>query len=62
MSTALTKPVSRVTPNRYRGRAVMLTVAPAGGSVPETLVELRLKGQRTGYVLAVSDLYRLGAL
>lgn len=62
MSTALTKPVCRVTPNRYSGRQIILTIAPAGGAQAETILELRLKGTRTGYTLALSDLYRLGAL
>lgn len=62
MPTELTKPVTRVTRNTYRSKPVILTVAPAGGSQTETLLELRLKGERTGYVVAVSDIYRLAAL
>lgn len=59
--TKLITPVSRETKKQYQGRPVIVTLAPAGSN-PEALVALRLKGQRTQYVLTVSDLYRLGAL
>ena len=59
--TALTKPISRLTAKRYVSRQVIVTIAPAG-SQDEALIELRLKGTRTGYVCALSDLYRVAAL
>ena len=60
--TRLTKPVTRLTPNVYNGEPIALTIAPAGGSQHETLIELRLKGRRTGYVVALSDVYRMAAM
>lgn len=59
--TPLTKPVSRVTSKTYRNRPVVVTLAPAG-SQSEALIELRLLGERTRYVVALSDLYRMAAL
>lgn len=59
--TKLTKPVQRETAKHYGSRAVIVTLAPAG-SQSEALIGLRLKGTRTSYVLALSDLYRLGAV
>jgi hypothetical protein len=61
MPTKLRKPVRRETANRYRGKPVVLTIAPAG-SQTETLLQLRLKGERTAYVVALSDVYRLAAM
>lgn len=60
--TPLTKPVSRLTQKRISGKAVVLTIAPAGGTQEEVLIGLRLKGQRTQYVCALSDVYRMAAL
>lgn len=62
MATKLTKPVSRETAKAYAGRNVIITIAPAGGSQAEALIGLRLKGKRTQYVCALSDLYRMAAL
>jgi hypothetical protein len=58
--TKLTKPVERETANTYRSRSVVVTLAPAGDG--ETLIGLRLKGERTQYVCALSDIYRMAAL
>ncbi len=59
--TKLLSPVSRETAKSYGNRPVIVTIAPAG-SQNEALIGLRLKGQRTGFVVALSDIYRLGAL
>ena len=59
--TKLTKPVSRETTRSVGTRPIILTVAPSG-SQNETLIGLRLKGRRTQYVVALSDLYRMAAL
>lgn len=59
--TKLTKPIARETNCRYSGRPVIVTLAPAG-SQNEALIGLHLKGQRTQYVMALSDAYRLAAL
>ncbi len=59
--TKLTKPVARETAKRIGARAVIITLAPAG-SQSEALLGLRLKGKRTQYVCALSDVYRLAAL
>lgn len=61
MPTLLTKPVTRETARLERSRAVIITIAPAG-SQNESLIGLRLKGKRTQYVVAVSDIYRCAAL
>lgn len=60
--TKLTKPVSRETNKVYGTRNVVVTIAPAGGSQTEVLIGLRLKGRRTQYVCALSDVYRMAAL
>ena len=59
--THLTKPVSRVTNKRVGTREVIVTLAPAGAQA-EALIGLRLKGKRTQYVCALSDVYRMAAL
>lgn len=59
--TPLTKPISRETRKRYGKRTVIVTLAPAG-SQEEALIGLRLKGKRTQYVCALSDVYRIAAL
>ena len=59
--TKLTKPVSRETAKTYGIRTVIVTLAPAG-SQNEALIGLRLKGTRTQYVVALSDVYRMAAL
>jgi len=59
--TKLLKPVSRETAKRYGSRNVIVTLAPAG-SQSEALIGLRLKGKRTQYVCALSDIYRMAAL
>ena len=61
MATKLSTPVSRETANKYHGRPVIVTLAPAG-SLSETLLGLRLKGKRTQYVLTLSDCYRMAAM
>lgn len=61
MATELNTPVRRETKKVFSGRNVIITLAPAG-SQPEALVGLRLKGTRTQYVVAVSDLYRTAAM
>lgn len=57
----LKKPISRETSRKYNGRAVIVTLAPAG-SQNEALIGLRLKGTRTQYVVALSDIYRVAAM
>jgi len=59
--TKLTKPISRETNRAVGSRPIIITVAPAR-SQNETLIGLRLKGQRTQYVCALSDIYRMAAL
>lgn len=59
--TTLNKPVRRVTARSVSGREIIVTLAPAG-SQPEALIGLRLRGKRTQYVVALSDLYRQAAL
>jgi hypothetical protein len=59
--TKLTKPISRETDKRYGNRNVIVTLSPAG-SQSEALIGLRLKGRRTQYVCALSDVYRMAAL
>lgn len=59
--TKLTKPVQRETGKAYGSRNVIVTLAPAG-SQNEALIGFRLKGKRTQYVCALSDVYRLAAL
>lgn len=61
MSTKLSKPVSRETARTYRRKPVIVTLAPCGAQ-QEALIGLRLKGERTQYVVALSDLYRVAAL
>lgn len=58
--TKLTKPIARETNKRYGKFAVIITIAPAGGQ-DEALIGLRLKGKRTQYVVALSDVYRMAA-
>lgn len=48
-------------PQRIGRRQVIITIAPAG-SQSEALIGLRLKGQRTQYVVALSSLYQVAAL
>jgi hypothetical protein len=59
--TKLQKPVTRLTSKRYNNRPVVITIAPAGAQ-SEALISLRLLGQRTGYLIALSDVYRQAAL
>lgn len=59
--TKLIKPVSRETNKCYGSRPVIVTLAPAGNE-NEALIGLRLKGKRTQYVCALSDVYRMAAL
>lgn len=61
MPTLLTKPVSRLTAKIIRQRAVILTIAPCGAQ-DEARIGVRLKGERTQYVVNLSDLYRVAAL
>lgn len=59
--TKLLKPIARETNKVVGRRPVIITLAPAGAQ-SEALIGLHLKGQRTQYVVAVSDVYRLAAL
>lgn len=59
--TKLTKAVTRETTKLVRGLPVVMTIAPVGTD-NETLISLRLKGKRTRYVCALSDIYRMAAL
>jgi len=59
--TPLNKPIHRETAKRIGSRAIIVTIAPAG-SQAEAFIGVRLKGQRTQYVLALSDVYRIAAL
>lgn len=59
--TKLLSPVTRETAKIVSSRAVIVTLAPAG-SQSEALIGLRLKGKRTQYVVALSDVYRWAAM
>jgi hypothetical protein len=59
--THLTKPVSRITANKYAGRPIVVTIGPCGGQ-SESLIEFRLQGTRTAYSLKLSDAFRMAAL
>lgn len=59
--TSLSRPVVRLTSKCYGSLPVIITLAPAG-SQDEVLIGLRLKGRRTEYVVALSDVYRNAAL
>lgn len=59
--TKLLSKVTRETAKFYGSRPVIITIAPAG-SQSEALIGLRLKGKRTQYVCALSDVYRMAAL
>ena len=59
--TRLTSAVTRETAKQYNSRNVIVTLAPAG-SQSEALIGLRLTGNRTQYVVALSDVYRLAAI
>jgi hypothetical protein len=59
--TKLTKPVERETAKLVGNLPVILTIAPCG-SQSEARIGLRLKGRRTQYVVALSDIYRMAAL
>ncbi len=61
MATKLTKPVHRETAKCVGSLPVILTIAPLG-SQSEARIGLRLKGQRTQYVVNVSDIYRVAAM
>lgn len=61
MATPLTKAVHRLTKKTDRGRPIIVTLAPAG-SQDDARIGLRRKGERTQYVIMVSDVYRLAAL
>ncbi len=59
--TKLTKAIARETNKSIGSRNVIVTLAPSG-SQSEALIGLRLKGKRTQYVCALSDIYRMAAL
>lgn len=59
--TKLHSPISRETAKTISNRPVIITLAPAG-SQSEALIGLRLKGKRTQYVCALSDVYRCAAI
>lgn len=44
-----------------RGRPIIVSIGPCG-SQDEALIGLRRKGERTQYVVTVSDVYRWAAL
>jgi hypothetical protein len=59
--TKLKNPISRETAKIISSRNVIVTLAPAGAQ-SEALIGLRLKGKRTQYVCALSDIFRMAAL
>lgn len=59
--TLLSKPVVRLTRKTYGRRPVVIKMAPVG-TENEVLIVLRLLGERTQYVVALSDLYRIAAM
>lgn len=59
--TPLSKAIHRLTNKTDRGRPIIVTLAPCG-SQPEALIGLRRKGERTTYVITLSDAYRWAAL
>lgn len=59
--TKLLKSISRETNKQIGSRPVIVMLAPSG-SQNEALIGLRLKGKRTQYVCALSDVYRMAAL
>jgi hypothetical protein len=59
--TKLLKPVCRESSKLIGSRPVIVTLAPCG-SQSEARIGLRLKGKRTQYVCALSDVYRMAAL
>jgi len=59
--THLTKPVHRITKKLDRNKAIIVTLAPAG-SQDDARIGLRRKGERTTYIVMVSDVYRWAAL
>lgn len=59
--TPLSKPVHRLTRKLDRNKPIIVTLAPCG-SQDEALIGLRRKGERTQYVVTVSDVYRWAAL
>ena len=61
MATKLTTAVHRETAKLIGNRPVILTIAPCGAQ-SEARIGLRLKGKRTQYVCALSDIYRCAAL
>ena len=61
MATKLTSPVHRETAKCIGSRPIILSIAPCG-SQSEARIGLRLKGKRTSYVVALSDVYRCAAL
>ena len=61
MATKLLKPVTRESAKFIGKRPILLTIAPCGAQ-SEARIGVRLKGKRTGYVVTLSDLYRIAAL
>ena len=59
--TALNRPVHRLTRKLDRNKPVIVTLAPCG-SQKEALIGLRRLGERTTYLVTVSDVYRWAAL
>ena len=59
--TKLSKPVRRITPERFNKRNVVITIATASGGT-ETIIGLRLLGTREGMVVRLDDLYRTASL
>lgn len=59
--TPLNRPVHRLTRKLDRNKPIIVTLAPCG-SQDEALIGLRRKGERTQYVVTISDVYRWAAL
>lgn len=61
MSTKLSKPVRRETARICQKRPIIVTLAPAGDA-NDALIGLHLKGQRTQYIIRLSEVYTMAAL
>lgn len=61
MPTPLTKPVHRVSNKKVSGKNIVITLGPGTGK-RDDLIGVRLLGERTQYVVTISDLYRVAAM
>jgi hypothetical protein len=59
--TKLERPVIRLTRKLDRNKPIIVTLAPAG-SQDDARIGLRRKGERTTYIVMISDVYRWAAL